>query len=46
MGKCTLRECLWKCINPSSDDCKKCAQDNCFPAAVACTGVPMWAFPP
>eukprot|EP01105_Mastigella_eilhardi_P015706 TRINITY_DN3593_c0_g1_i4.p1 TRINITY_DN3593_c0_g1~~TRINITY_DN3593_c0_g1_i4.p1 ORF type:complete len:535 (+),score=82.30 TRINITY_DN3593_c0_g1_i4:155-1759(+) len=46
MGECTLQRCATKCVIPNSEKCFDCCEKYCFPAAVACTGVPMWAFPP
>ena len=45
MGLCTLQNCVLECIIPTSAACAACSELNCFPAAVECTGIPMWAFP-
>jgi hypothetical protein len=45
MGRCTLDRCLLPCLNPNSDACFECSEQNCFPDTVVCTGIPLWAFP-
>lgn len=45
-GQCTLANCVFQCLDPSSAACVECSHEKCFPGAVACTGIPMWRFPP
>ena len=45
MGGCILARCALPCLAPQSAACQRCSEDNCFPDTVACTGVPLWAFP-
>ena len=45
MGLCTLERCALPCLFPTSAACATCSETNCFPAAVECTSIPMWAFP-
>ena len=45
MGLCTLQRCALPCIIPTSAACEECSERECFPDTVACTGIPMWAFP-
>ena len=40
LANCTKSNCIWKCFNPSSSSCKKCAKDKCFPDLVSCSGIP------
>ena len=45
MGSCTLAQCALPCLLPNSAACAACSEQNCFPATVTCTSIPMWAFP-
>ena len=45
-GLCTVGHCLLPCANPTSAACAACSEAHCFPACVACSGLPRWAFPP
>eukprot|EP01051_Picozoa_sp_SAG22_P018437 SAG22_NODE_3104_length_1938_cov_1.974986_1_plen_373_part_00 len=46
MGDCILAKCKWQCVVPTSKGCASCSEQQCFPAAVACTGLPVAYFPP
>eukprot|EP00035_Acanthoeca_spectabilis_P038644 m.54957 g.54957 ORF g.54957 m.54957 type:complete len:632 (-) comp9227_c0_seq1:80-1975(-) len=45
-GMCTLKHCAFPCKIPGSDKCTQCSEQNCFPACVACSGIPKEFFPP
>ncbi|EGD72515.1 hypothetical protein PTSG_00536 [Salpingoeca rosetta] len=45
-GLCTLKNCILPCTNPKSKKCAECSEKKCFPACVACSGVPRQYFPP
>eukprot|EP01126_Amoeba_proteus_P014660 TRINITY_DN16485_c0_g1_i1.p1 TRINITY_DN16485_c0_g1~~TRINITY_DN16485_c0_g1_i1.p1 ORF type:complete len:123 (+),score=3.46 TRINITY_DN16485_c0_g1_i1:61-429(+) len=36
---CTVANCAFQCISPSSSSCKKCQDKYCTPSFVACSGV-------
>ena len=38
LASCSKRECAWDCLNPTSNNCTKCAKQRCFPALLACSG--------
>eukprot|EP01097_Dermamoeba_algensis_P006128 TRINITY_DN3859_c0_g2_i1.p1 TRINITY_DN3859_c0_g2~~TRINITY_DN3859_c0_g2_i1.p1 ORF type:complete len:136 (-),score=9.23 TRINITY_DN3859_c0_g2_i1:56-463(-) len=39
-AQCTLKNCAWDCIKPSSAECVACSKKNCLPALVDCSGIP------
>jgi len=45
LGQCTLGKCPLCILAPTGADCKACSKGKCFPATVACSGIPMWRFP-
>ena len=36
--ECIASKCFVPCLKPESNDCQKCALDNCLPALLKCTG--------